>query len=195
MDISTSKSPYNICIGCKNLGVTCDGPNFIAMTPESLMEWCRLRKQQLGLSNAKLAELSDIPKGTIDRLLAGRHSEYKLTTIQPMMKTLVGGSWGQFPCANPGGEADEALKAAVAERDAEISRLNALLDSANQKQSSALDELRAEDEKKISYLKNHVTELKRALKHYKIFALILLALIVGILFVDVLFGNVGWFRY
>lgn len=89
---------YLECVSCPKLGSSCDGPNFVAMSAQDLLEWCKMRKAKLGLSNAKLAELSGTPKGTIDRLLSGDHPDFKYETIRPMIKALVGGSFSGNPC-------------------------------------------------------------------------------------------------
>lgn len=71
------------------------------MTAHELLEWCKLRKTNLGLSNAKLAELSGTPKGTIDRLLSSDQPDFKYETIRPLIKVLVGGSFDGNPCPSP----------------------------------------------------------------------------------------------
>ena len=68
---------YKDCLNCPELGVTCDGPNFVAMTAAEILEWCKLRKAYLKMSNAKLSEISGVPKDTIDRLLSGEHLDFK----------------------------------------------------------------------------------------------------------------------
>ena len=50
------------------------------------------------LSNEKLAELSGVPKGTIDRLLSGEHLDFKFESIRPLIKVLSGGMWIEAPC-------------------------------------------------------------------------------------------------
>ena len=92
---------YTECITCPKLGVYCDGPNFVAMSAIELLEWSKARKKHLGLSNAKLSELSNMPKGTIDRLFAGHHLDFKYETVRPMLKVLVGGQFNGDPCPNP----------------------------------------------------------------------------------------------
>ena len=95
---------YFECLSCPKLGNSCDGPNFVAMSADDLLEWCKQRKARLGLSNAKLAEMSGMAKGTIDRLLAGIHVDFRYETIRPMVKALVGGDWSGSPCPVPHGE-------------------------------------------------------------------------------------------
>ncbi len=97
------EKPYNACLDCANLGKTCDGPNFLAMTIERWVEWCRLRKAYLGMTNHQLAELSGVAEPSIERILSGKTKDPMLSTVQRITKALVNGSWGQYPCADPAG--------------------------------------------------------------------------------------------
>lgn len=93
---------YQECITCPKIGISCDGPNFMAMSAPELLAWCKARKAQLHLSNATLAELSGMPKGTIDRLFAGEHMDFRYETVRPLVKALVGGKeWSGSPCDDP----------------------------------------------------------------------------------------------
>ena len=100
---------YLECLSCPKLGTHCDGPNFVAMTSKQLLEWCKERKKRLGLSNARLAELSGMPKGTIDRLFADIDCDFKYETVRPLVKALVGGDWSGNPCPNPDDHTEEKL--------------------------------------------------------------------------------------
>lgn len=91
---------YLECISCSQLGVSCDGPNFVAMSSKDLLEWCKQREKHIGMTREKLAELSGTPKGTIDRLFAGKSPDFKYETIRPMVKVLVGGSFAGNPCCS-----------------------------------------------------------------------------------------------
>jgi len=64
--------------------------NFIDLTPSELIRWCKKRKNEIGLSNLKLSELSNVPIGTIDRLMSGNYCEYKYSSIQPILSILIG---------------------------------------------------------------------------------------------------------
>ena len=58
--------------------------------PSDLISWCKGRKEALGLSNARLAQLTNVPEGTIDRVFSGRYTEFKYSTIQPILVVLTG---------------------------------------------------------------------------------------------------------
>lgn len=82
---------FEKCITCTKLGDTCGGPNFVMLSAQQLIEWCRQRKQHLRLSNAQLAEMANMSKGTIDGLFAGSHSDYRYETIRSVMHVLASG--------------------------------------------------------------------------------------------------------
>lgn len=65
-------------------------PKIENLNSREMIEWVRQRKQMLGLSNARLAELSGVPIGTVDRLLAGKYTEFRYSTIQPIIVVLLG---------------------------------------------------------------------------------------------------------
>lgn len=101
---------YEKCIKCPKVGVSCEGPHFFTMSAEDLLEWCKERKKFLKLSNEKLAELSGIPKGTIDRLFSGEHLDFKFETVRPLIKVLAGGEFVEAPCPEePNNFADEKI--------------------------------------------------------------------------------------
>ena len=60
------------------------------LNPVELIKWCKNRKATLGLSNAKLAEMSGVPIGTIDRIMSGNYTEFKYSSIQPLVAILLG---------------------------------------------------------------------------------------------------------
>lgn len=97
--------PYNQCIKCAHIGIKCDGPNVVAMSKERFCEWCRQRKEELGWSNAKLAEIAEVSKPTVDRILSGKIPGLNAETMSTITCALVYGhacpndNWGKYPCA------------------------------------------------------------------------------------------------
>lgn len=65
-------------------------PQVMSLNPTELINWCRNRKQFLGLSNQKLAEQTGVPVGTIDRIMAGKYTEFRYSSIQPIVTVLIG---------------------------------------------------------------------------------------------------------
>lgn len=93
------EKPYNLCLNCIQIGKNCDGPNFLAMDTERWCEWCHLRKDYLGWTNAHVAELAGISKVSIDRVMSGNVKDLRISTMQAITKALVNGTWGKHPCA------------------------------------------------------------------------------------------------
>ncbi len=62
----------------------------MTLSSHELIHWCRERKKTLELSNAKLSEITGVPIGTIDRIMSGNYSEYKYSSIQPLIAVLIG---------------------------------------------------------------------------------------------------------
>lgn len=149
---SLEEKPYNACLNCAHIGKKCDGPNFLAMSIERWCEWCRLRKEYLGWTNAHVADLAEISKVSVDRAMSGNVKDLRISTMQAITRALVNGTWGQYPCAMA--EMNDAQTVYVdnpvlVERaehaDHECKRLQETLDS-----------IRADDQRKIEFLKEQV---------------------------------------
>lgn len=67
----------------------------MTLSTRGMLEWCRIWKDRLGWSNATLAAKSNVPKGTIDRILSLTKGELdktdvKLITVRPIICALTG---------------------------------------------------------------------------------------------------------
>ena len=67
----------------------------MTLSTREMLEWCRIWKDRLGWSNATLAAKSNVPKGTIDRILSLTKGELdktdvKLITVRPIICALTG---------------------------------------------------------------------------------------------------------
>ena len=143
------EKPYNLCVACTHIGKRCDGPNFLAMEMPRLCEWCRLRKDYLHRldpkwTNAYIAKQADVSKVSIDRFFSGNIDDIKTSTIARILKVLVDGTWGQYPCTMVADEKEPVYipDPALIER---CDRLQADLDAA-----------RADDRRKIDFLKDQI---------------------------------------
>ncbi len=65
-------------------------PEIMSLNPLEMIAWCKDRKKALGISNLKLSELSGVPLGTIDRIMSGGYTEFRYSTIQPIITVLIG---------------------------------------------------------------------------------------------------------
>jgi len=159
---------YLECISCPKMGISCDGPNFVAMSAPELLAWCKSRKAHMGLSNGRLAELSGMPKGTIDRLFAGEHVDFRYETIRPLIKALTGGQWSGSPCPDPHDNETAALK----EKAERLARNNMLL-------QSHIDRDNEQHQKQLEFLREQIKhEQANADGHKK--AVITLSIMLGV---------------
>lgn len=180
---------YLECISCPKMGISCDGPNFVAMSATELLEWCKSRKAHMGLSNGRLAELSGMPKGTIDRLFAGQHVDFRYETIRPLVKALTGGQWSGSPCPDPHDNDTAALK----EKAERLARNNMLL-------QAHIDRDNEQHQKELEFLRDQIKHEQANGDGYKRTVIILsimlgisLLVIIAALIVDRLNPDVGFF--
>ena len=149
---------YKECVTCPKIGVSCKGPNFVAMPAAEILEWCRLRKSHLKLTNKELAKLSTIPEGTISRLFAGEHMDFKYESIRPILIVLVGGTFDGNPCPVP---ADDLLQAeTIAKLEAENAMLRETVSKFERMHDEDVKQISAEAQQTIDYLKAQLKDRK-----------------------------------
>lgn len=151
------EKPYNMCVNCAHIGKRCDGPNFLAMEMPRLCEWCRLRKNHLHnldpkWTNAYIAEQASISKVSVDRFLSGNIDDIKTSTIARILKVLVNGSWGQYPCTM------------AAEEKTPIYVDNPTLVERCEHLQADLAAVRADDREKIDFLKEQLAGKDKLLR-------------------------------
>ena len=86
------------CITCDKLGASCSGPNFLLMSSQEVVEWCKARKIYLKMTRDKLAELSGVPMGTLNRFFSGTNAYFYFETARPILKVLVSDAWALDNC-------------------------------------------------------------------------------------------------
>ena len=143
------EKPYNRCLNCIHIGNLCDGPNFLAMEIERWCEWCRLRKEYLGWTSAKLAELADVSKVSVDRIMNVNVKDLRISTMQAVTRALVNGTWGQYPCVLAATGNVQTSTTECAKLQAEISQLKA-------DHKAEIEALRADHAAKITFLREQV---------------------------------------
>ena len=146
---SLAEKPYNRCINCIHIGNLCDGPNFLAMEIERWCEWCRLRKEYLGWSSAHLAELADVSKVSIDRIMTVNTKDLRISTMQAVTRALVNGIWGKHPCVLAASENMQIDVNECAKLREEIVQLKAA-------HKAEIEAIRHENDQKIAFLKDQV---------------------------------------
>ncbi len=185
---------YSECIKCQKIGISCDGPNFFAMSTPELLAWCKARKAELRVSNARLAELSGMPKGTIDRLFAGEHVDFRYETIRPLLKALTGGAWSGNPCATP--QEDDALRKRIQELEAELARR----EEAAQHYKTNYDDMTTlvantnkRHEEQLHFLRGEIKRKNKAVTTLTVLAVLALLYIIVTLIIDLANPSQGFY--
>lgn len=126
------------------------------LNPSEIVKWCKERKETLGYSNKKISELTNVPIGTIDRILAGKYTEFKYSSIQPILSCLIGyEEKTPKPKSNDKDQANyyfetiEGYKLIVENKNEQIERLKKELETA----LNAKEFLKKENEKKEEHMK------------------------------------------
>lgn len=158
------------CIECQKLGVDCNGSAFTKMTTEELVNWCKARKRYLGLSNQKIADLANLPKGTVDSFFAAAHQDFRYETIRLILSVLAHSAGFESTCPQLTSNERESLQNAI---ESQITKIN------------SMDQIIHQLEDVASYRKRIIRILAWSL------ALILVLIIVSLL-LDKLNPNQGW---
>ncbi len=168
------KKPYNTCIDCEFLGKKCDGPNFLAMTKDQRVEWCRLRKNLMQRNDPKwtnqyISDITGLSKASVDRFFRAEVDDIRVSTLSMMMNVLINGDkdgWKQSPCAmtslNP--NADEELQKRCKALEDMNDRLKSDVSHKDERIDFIIDQIKNKD-KQISdmteRMKERTTYMKR----------------------------------
>lgn len=145
---STAKEkPYDICLHCPFISESCDGPNILAMDYPRWVEWANQRMKSLGLTKGEVALQSGIPQSTVKSALSGVTYDIRTETMREITRVLIGGCWGQYPCHLA------AILMAGTHQDTESEPLTA---SERQQYEAQIQQLKADYQKKVDYLKEQV---------------------------------------
>lgn len=107
---------YERCLECKQLGITCDGPNLLSMNPGELGEWCdELRKKRPGFTYDKTAAVAKVSKTAAYGFLTAAHEDCNYYTAHAVSGALIlsGGEWTDCPCGNVSNSEKAAYEATI----------------------------------------------------------------------------------
>lgn len=114
---------YEKCLTCGDLGAACDGPNFLAMETAEIGLWCNDKRKQIqGMTYDKIAAETGISKSAVYSFLNGTHADYRLETIRPIVKLIVGGKWDDNACGNLSNSEKAAYEENARQLESEIKR-------------------------------------------------------------------------
>lgn len=190
---------YERCLECKQLGITCDGPNLLSMNPGELGEWCdELRKKRPGFTYDKTAAVAKISKTAAYGFLTGAHEDCNYFTAHAVSGALIlsGGEWTDCPCGNVSNsekaayEAEiEKLKTSVVWHEDKIKDLK----EKNVSLETLVKNTNARMTKDKEFLQEQIKSKNRAIIILAICLVLLMLLIITALVIDRLDPSIGFF--
>ena len=153
---SLEEKPYNLCLNCAHIGKRCDGPNFLAMDTDRWCEWCKLRKDYLGWTNATVADMAGISKVSVDRVMSGNVKDLRISTMQAITKALVNGTWGQYPCAMSEASEPETVYVDNPEMASKCESLKESLTKQAEEHKAALESIRKDTERMKEFYEKEI---------------------------------------
>lgn len=183
------------CTHCEHLGKDC--PKKLMLLPlAELISWCVHVLERCRLTHEDLARLSQVPKGTIDRVLAGQSADCKYSTIRAIVCALMA-YIGSVPVCL------EDVRLAEVEHDTTLTQRALTLEREAQDLRGGVDALTqhknllvSELEQRTAYLQHAlqtVKELRRAIWVMAVLLVLLIVILIAMLIVDRLDPTVGFF--
>lgn len=170
----------------------------MAVSPKDVILWCKCRKDALRLSNDELSSLSGVPKGTVDRLFSARSTDFRFSTVQPIIRALSGCEPDALDCET--GEPDEAHAETLCAKEEMIIALKEeairQTDYISHLQAKAREDMeRAKDEeaKSLAYMKKKEKGHIKAIIILAIALAVTLLAIIAALVIDKLNPHIGFF--
>lgn len=152
---------FDKCIKCNRMGESCV-PNLMLLPFSDLMQWCIKRQKHLEWSNQTLADKSNVPIGTINRIKAGEYLDCRYSTIKNILITLIGGTTDEFSCTE---QVEKELKqieqlenqtAKLSVAEAENEKLRNILNTINEQHRNDIRIIREEYQEQITFLKDQL---------------------------------------
>lgn len=152
---------FDKCIKCNRMGESCV-PNLMLLPFSDLMQWCIKRQKHLEWSNQTLADKSNVPIGTINRIKAGEYLDCKYSTIKNILIALIGGTTDEFSCTE---QVEKELKqieqlesqaAKLSNTEAENEKLRNILSNIDEQHRKDIRIIREEYQEQISFLKDQL---------------------------------------
>lgn len=152
---------FEKCIKCNRMGESCV-PNLMLLPFSDLMKWCGKRQKHLEWTNQTLADKSQVPIGTINRIKAGEYMDCKYSTIKHLLIALIGGTTDEFSCTEQVErelkqmEQFESQTARLTAYEAENERLKSVLSQLDEQHRNDIRIIRQEYQEQIAFLKEQL---------------------------------------
>ena len=163
---------YEKCIKCERLGESCV-PNLMLLPFNDLIQWAIKRQKHLSWTNQQLADKSNVPVGTINRIKAGEYLDCKYSTIKSILIALIGGITDEFPCTEVVAKElqqmelleQQAAKLICAEQ--ENKKLKARLEQIDELHRHDIRIIKEEYQEEIAFLRERISFLTEQLKAWQ----------------------------
>ena len=169
-----SNKPYNRCLFCHHLGVSCDGARTSAMELSRWCEFMRDVKEVKGLTNQEIAEKADVSVKRIEQLMALKCDQDIMRDTARRIENAIIGSSNQYPCYLAFEETlpnnDQKLSEALKELERVIDDnkdYRSALDNIHSSYKAEMQAIREEDQKEIDYLHGEVQKLRAEAQHIR----------------------------
>ena len=149
------------CIDCSHRATDC-AQGLMTLPLKDLLDWCRKTKKIIGITNNKISEMTGIPIGTLERIMAGKIDDAKFSSIQPIVAALLEFTPG-VTCPD-----DDALSAAhlrqrlteLARVEEEKEKLEQHLTHLQEVHAKEMEAVRADNQLWATYLQEHTANDK-----------------------------------
>lgn len=151
---------FHKCIDCPNIRVSCRGPRFSDMSADEVRTFLKALKKRYGWTNQYVADNSGVPITTVNRFFADEGTDFRHDTCRPIVRLFVGESDIEPVCGEyiELEEQIRTLTAANAELTAQVTDLKESREAAI---NSAVDKAKAEDQRKVDFLKDELAIYRR----------------------------------
>lgn len=152
---------FEKCIKCNRMGESCV-PNLMLLPFADLIQWCAKRQKHLAWTNQALADRSNVPVGTINRIKAGEYLDCKYSTIKHIVIALIGGTTDEFACTE---QVEKELRqidelerqaAKLSVTEAENERLRERLNQIDEQHRKDIRAIKEEYQEQISFLRDEL---------------------------------------
>lgn len=169
------------CTNCTRSGKNCI-PRILSFSSADLLQWCKERKKVLNISNAEIAEKTNVPKGTIDRLFSmHEYTEFRFSSIQPIVCLLLGCNPEELDC-DAANRSEENWLNQIKQKDAQLDELRV-----------DMERIKSEHDKSLSFSRSYMKYQRRLISVLGCSLILTLLLIIVALVVDRANPNIGFF--
>lgn len=183
---------YTDCIGCPELGISCNGDNLGALDGDSLRAFIILMMEHNGWSHSKTAEIADIPKGTFDNWISGITKELRWDTAFRIIRAVC----KITPAADDSCPLKSGSIKALKEKADSYDRLQARFDRLAADDRSKIEHLKQQNADQSALIKEYMQFFRRKNAFITILSILLgiaVCIIISALLIDTMNQNIGFF--